>query len=142
MAFDILAAMIQQRPNLEKFDPLFYEGAPNLWASGSNGSFAFLNSNVYLHRLALSLTLTQRDFVNFYYWHVRADQVNSPLQFGQSGRIGVVGGEPSLVAGVPDAHLSDDFYVDWTRMLSPNVFIHDRFCDLDSWSRDSLDRWR
>jgi hypothetical protein len=107
----------------EKFDPLFYEGSPPLWASGSNGSFSFLNSNVQLHRLQFSLNPTQRDTLSFYYWHIRADQINSPVQFGQAGRITVIGGEPALVSGVPDAHLSDDFYVENLRVLSPNWFL-------------------
>lgn len=107
----------------EKFDPLFYEGAPPLWSSGSNGSFAFLNSNVLAHRISLALVVSPRDFVNFYYWHVRADRVNSPLQFGQSTRVVLVGGEPRLSPGVPDAHLSDDFYVDYTRGVTQNVFV-------------------
>lgn len=107
----------------EKFDPLFYEGAPPLWASGSNGSFSFLNSNVQLHRFQYSLNLTQRDTFNFYYWHLRADQINSPLQFGQAGRFTVIGGEPQLVSGVPDSHLSDDFYVEHFRVLSPNWYL-------------------
>lgn len=107
----------------EKFDPLFYEGAPPLWASGSNGSFSFLNSNVQLHRFQYSLNLTQRDTFNFYYWHLRADQINSPLQFGQAGRFAVIGGEPQLVSGVPDSHLSDDFYVEQFRILSPNWYL-------------------
>jgi len=107
----------------EKFDPLFYEGAPPLWASGSNGSFSFLNSNVQLHRLQFSFSPTQRDTVSFYYWHLLADQINSPLQFGQAGRIAVVGGEPQLVSGVPDSHLSDDFYIENFRILSPNWYL-------------------
>ena len=107
----------------EKFDPLFYEGSPPLWASGSNGSFSFLNSNVQLHRLQFSLNVTERDTFSFYYWHLRADQVNSPLQFGQSGRVVVVGGEPQLVSGVPDSHLSDDFYIEHFRILSPNWYL-------------------
>jgi hypothetical protein len=45
----------------EKFDPLFYEGAPNLWASGSNGSFSFLNSNIQAHRIAASINWTPTD---------------------------------------------------------------------------------
>jgi hypothetical protein len=107
----------------EKFDPLYYEGAPPLWATGSNGSFSFLNSNVLAHRLSLNLTLTPRDFMAFYYWHVRADETNSPIQFGQAGRIVVTGGEPSLVAGVATPHLSDDFYVEYTRVISPHIFL-------------------
>jgi hypothetical protein len=107
----------------EKFDPLFYEGSPALWASGSNGSFSFLNSNVQVHRIQLSINPTQRDTISFYYWHLRADQTNSPLQFGQAGRIVAVGGEPQLVSGVPDSHLSDDFYLEHFRMLNPNWFL-------------------
>jgi hypothetical protein len=107
----------------EKFDPLYYEGAPALWATGSNGSFSFLNSNVRAHRLSLNLTLNPTNFMAFYYWHVRADQVNSPLQFGQAGRIEASGGEPQLVAGVPNAHLSDDLYCEYTRMLTTHVFL-------------------
>jgi hypothetical protein len=107
----------------EKFDPLFYEGAPPLWASGSNGSFSFLNSNVQVHRLQCNVNWTERDTISFYYWHLRADQINSPLQFGQAGRVDVVGGEPQLVSGVPDSHLSDDFYVEDFRILNPNWYL-------------------
>lgn len=107
----------------EKFDPLFYEGSPALWATGSNGSFSFVNSNVQSHKIACNLSVSQRDTFSFYYWHIRADQINSPLQFGQAGRLIVVGGEPQLVAGVPDSHLSDDFYVEHFRILSPNMFL-------------------
>ncbi|MBU6239798.1 MAG: hypothetical protein KGQ51_18435 [Planctomycetes bacterium] len=107
----------------EKFDPLFYEGAPPLWASGSNGSFSFLNSNVQLHRIQLSANVTKRDTFSFYYWHLMADQINSPLQFGQAGRITVSGGEPELVSGVPDSHLSDDFYVENFRVINPNWYV-------------------
>lgn len=107
----------------EKFDPLFYEGSPPLWASGSNGSFSFLNSNVQLHRLQFSLNVTERDTFSFYYWHLRADQTNSPLQFGQAGRVVVIGGEPQLVSGVSNSHLSDDFYIEHFRILSPNWYL-------------------
>lgn len=108
---------------LEKFDPLFYEGSPPLWSSGSNGSFVFINSNVLAHRVSLALTVTPRDYVNLYYWHVRAAQVNSPLQFGMFARLDVTGGEPKLVSGVPNAHLSDDFYAEYTRAVSQNIFV-------------------
>lgn len=107
----------------EKFDPLFYEGAPNLWASGSNGSFSFLNSNIQTHRIQASVNLTPKDIYSFYYWHVRADQINSPIQFGQAGRVVVIGGEPQLVSGVPNKHLSDDFYIEHLKILSPNWYL-------------------
>jgi hypothetical protein len=107
----------------EKFDPLFYEGAPPLWATGSNGSFSFLNSNVLAHRISLNLTLNAKNFMAFYYWHVQADQINSPIQFGQAGRVAASGGEPQLVSGVPDPHLSDDFYIEHTRIVNQNIFF-------------------
>lgn len=107
----------------EKFDPLFYEGAPPLWATGSNGSFNFLNSNLIAHRISLNLTINPQNFMNFYYWRIHAEEVNSPLQFGQAGRIVTSGGEPELVSGVPDSHLSDDFYIEYTRVISSHVFL-------------------
>ncbi len=107
----------------EKFDPLFYEGSPVLWATGSNGSFSFTNSNVQSHRFFFGLSLSPRDTFSFYYWHVRADQENSPIQFGQAGRLVAVGGEPQLVSGVANSHLSDDFYLENLRILSPNMFL-------------------
>jgi len=107
----------------EKFDPLFYEGSPPLWAAGSNGSFSFLNSNVQAHRLQFSFNRTERDVVSFYYWHLLADQINSPLQFGQAGRVDVIGGEPQLVSGVPNSHLADDFYLENFKILSPNWYL-------------------
>ncbi len=110
-------------PQFEKFDPLFYEGSPVLWATGSNGSFSFINSNVQSHKLFLSLAVSERDTLSFHYWHIRADQENSPIQFGQAGRLVVVGGEPQLVSGVSNSHLSDDFYVENFRILSPNMFL-------------------
>jgi hypothetical protein len=107
----------------EKFDPLFYEGSPVLWATGSNGSFSFINSNVQSHRFFFSLAASESDTLSFHYWHVRADQENSPIQFGQAGRLVVVGGEPQLVSGVANSHLSDDFYVENFRILSPSMFL-------------------
>jgi hypothetical protein len=107
----------------EKFDPLFYEGSPVLWATGSNGSFSFINSNVQSHKLFFNLAVSERDTLSFHYWHIRADQENSPIQFGQAGRLVVVGGEPQLVSGVSNSHLSDDFYVENFRILSPNMFL-------------------
>ncbi len=107
----------------EKFDPLFYEGSPVLWATGSNGSFSFINSNVQSHKFFFSMAVSKRDTLSCHYWHIRADQENSPIQFGQAGRLVVVGGEPQLVSGVADSHLSDDFYIENFRILNPNMFL-------------------
>jgi hypothetical protein len=88
----------------EKFDPLFYEGSPVLWATGSNGSFSFINSNVQSHKVFFNFAVSERDTLSFHYWHIRAEQENSPVQFGQAGRLVVVGGE----------HF---------QILSPNMFL-------------------
>lgn len=108
---------------LERFDPLFYDGSPNGWATGYNGSFIFINSNVNAHRVTLSMYLTQRDILTLRYAHVRANELNSPVQFGQGTRLTVIGGSPSLIAGFRNAHLSDDFLVEYTRVLTQNAFL-------------------
>lgn len=110
-------------PRLERFDPLFYDGSPTGWATGYNGSFVFINSNLNVHRVTLAMYLTQRDILTLRYAHVRANELNSPIQFGQGTRFAVIGGAPGLVAGVAKAHLSDDFLIEYTRVLTPNAFF-------------------
>lgn len=109
--------------SLERFDPLFYDGGVHAFASGSNAALTFYNTNVRTHRLSLRLTLTPSDFLTMSYWRVEAAQVDSPLQFGQGGRIQSIGGRPALVSGVPSRHLSDDAYIEYVRMLSPNAYL-------------------
>ncbi|MDX2200413.1 MAG: alginate export family protein [Phycisphaerae bacterium] len=108
---------------LERFDPLFYDGGVHAFASGSNAALAFYNTNVRTHRVALNLTLSQQDILTFSYWRVAALEINSPLQFGQIGRVQTIGGQQVVVAGVPDEHLSDDLYLEYVRMLTPNAFL-------------------
>lgn len=108
---------------LERFDPLFYDGAPNTWSSGGNGSFAFYNSNLRVDRFRIDLTLSPADFVNLNYWNVRAAQVNSPIQYGQAARIVSSTGGYILVTGVPERALSQEFYVEYTRVLSRHWFL-------------------
>ncbi|MGY3450506.1 hypothetical protein [Bradyrhizobium sp. USDA 4353] len=107
----------------ERFDPLYYAGSPPLWATGGNGSLAFYNSNVSAHRFRIDLALSKQDFLKLWYWYIDAAQLNSPVQFGQAARLGLVGeGLPSVVVGVQRPHLSDDYYVEFTRVLSANLF--------------------
>ncbi len=108
---------------LERFDPLFYDGGVHAFASGSNAALAFYNTNVASHRLSLNLTLSPADFLTLSYWRVDAAETNSPLQFGQGGRIEFINGQPVLVSGVPTTHLSDDFYLEFVRALSPNAYL-------------------
>jgi len=108
---------------LERFDPLFYDGGVNAFSSGSNAALTFYNTNVRSHRLALSLSLSPLDQLTLSYWHVAAAQRNSPLQFGQGGRIVSVDGMPALVSGVPQPQLSDDLYLEYVRQLIANTYL-------------------
>jgi len=108
---------------LERFDPLFYDGSPAGWATGTNGSFVFINSNVNAHRLSLALYLSQQDFLTLRYAHVRANQLHSPVQFGQATRLTFANGIPGLIAGVRKAHLADDTMAEYTRVLTKNAFL-------------------
>lgn len=93
---------------LERFDPLFYDGGVYAFSSGSNAAQTFYNANVSSHRLSLNLSLSPRDLLTLSYRRVNAAQLNSPLQFGQGGRIILIGSVPALISCVPRSHLSDD----------------------------------
>lgn len=99
---------------LERFDPLYYDGSPSSWGSGSKSSMVFINSNVQAHQLALRVTPTPEDIVTLRYAHIRANELGSPIQFGQAAR---------PFAGVLDAHLADDVFLEWTRVLSRNAYL-------------------
>jgi hypothetical protein len=122
-AFQTFSGDNPRTQRLERFDPLFYDGSPAGWATGSNGSFVFINSNLNAHRLTLGLTVTPRDLLTFRYAHVRANELGSPIQFGQATRLTLANGVPALVSGVRKAHLSDDFLAEYTRVISPNIFL-------------------
>jgi hypothetical protein len=107
----------------ERFDALFYEGSPTGWATGGNASLAFYNSNVMAHRFGADLALSDRDFAKARYWHVRAAEESSPIQFGQEAEVVFEDGTPLIVVGVQNPHLSDDFYLEYTRLLTSNVFF-------------------
>lgn len=105
---------------LERFDPLYYEGSPSSWATGSKSASTFINSNVNAHSLALRVQPTQRDTLTLRYAHIRANELNSPVQFGQATRVDVNG---NVVTGVTNAHLSDDVFLEYNRVINPNTFL-------------------
>ena len=54
---------------------------------------------------------------------MRAAQADSPIQYGQAGRLAMQGGTVALVSGVPVRPLSQELYVEWTRVLSQRLFL-------------------
>lgn len=108
---------------LERFDPLFYEGSPSSWSTGSKSSMVFINSNVSAYQASLRMTPTERDTVTLRYAHIRANELRSPIQFGQGTRVETSGNVPSPVAGATHHHLSDDVFLEYNRVINPNTFL-------------------
>ena len=108
---------------LERFDPLYYDGGPSAWATGFKSAMLFINSNVQSHNLSLTLQPTERDTITLRYAHVRANELLSPVQFGQATRVDLDGATGNVVSGVTDPHLSDDFFVEYRRIINSNTFL-------------------
>ena len=111
-------------PQLERFDPLYYEGSPGAWATGSKSSMVFINSNVNASELALQVQPTERDTFTLRYSHIRANELNSPLQYGQATRVELTGGTQNVVTGVTRYHLSDDVFLEYNRVINKNAFFN------------------
>jgi hypothetical protein len=105
----------------ERFDPLFYGNGLDNWWFGANGAFTFLNSNTAHHRATLQLVLSQKDFLKVQYVHTRANELFSPIQFGQATRAALTSGGLVLVNGVANAHLADEIYAEWAHVFSKNT---------------------
>lgn len=110
-------------PGLERFDPLNYEGSPASWATGSKSALVFINSNVQSHQLTFKLTPSPQDFLTLRTAHIRVNELRSPIQFGQATRLDLTEDLGSVVAGVTDPHLSDDVFIEYTRVLNRNIFL-------------------
>jgi hypothetical protein len=108
---------------LERFDPLYYEGNPSAWSTGTKSSMMFLNSNVNAHQLSLQVKPSEADTWTLRYAHIRANELNSPIQFGQGTRLDVTDGTPTPVAGVGDHHLADDIYLEYSRVINANTYL-------------------
>ena len=105
---------------LERFDPLYCQGSPSAWATGSKSASTFINSNVNALTLALRVQPTPRDTITLRYAHIRANELNSPIQFGQATRVDING---NVVSGVTDAHLADDLFLEYSRIINRNTFL-------------------
>ena len=105
---------------LERFDPLYYQGSPSAWATGSKSASTFINSNVNALTLALRVQPTPQDTWTLRYAHIRANELNSPVQFGQATRVNVNG---NVVSGVTDSHLSDDLFLEYSHIINRNTYL-------------------
>lgn len=105
---------------LERFDPLYYQGSPSAWATGSKSASTFINSNVNALTLAIQVKPTRQDTWTLRYAHIRANELNSPIQFGQATRVDING---NVVSGVTDAHLADDLFLEYSRIINRNIFL-------------------
>lgn len=105
---------------LERFDPLYYQGSPSAWATGSKSASTFINSNVNALTVALQAKPSQQDTITLRYAHIRANELSSPVQFGQATRFDADG---NLVTGVTNAHLADDVFLEWSRIVNRNTFL-------------------
>jgi len=109
---------------LERFDPLYYEGNPSAWSTGSKSSMVFINSNVNAHQLVVSVAPTRQDTITLRVARISANELLSPIQFGQATRLEFDnGGIANPIAGVTRAHLSDDLYLEYSRVVTPNVYL-------------------
>ena len=104
----------------ERFDPLYYQGSPSAWATGSKSASTFINSNVNALSVALRVQPTRQDTFTLRYAHIRANELGSPIQFGQASRVDASG---NIISGVTNAHLADDLFLEYSRIINRNTFL-------------------
>lgn len=104
-------------PTYERFDPMFWGNGLDNWWFGANGAYAWINANLRARRVIVDLYPSEKDAVQFQFVRAYADQLNSPVQFGQ----GATFTDGALVVGVPTAHLSDEYYLQYARVFTPSL---------------------
>ncbi|MFN7427410.1 MAG: hypothetical protein ACK5T2_13315 [bacterium] len=103
----------------ERFDPMFWGNGLTNWWFGANGAYAWLNSNIRARRFTLDAYFSPQDIIQFQFVQISADEVNSPVQFGQGARFTSNG----LLVGVPVAKLSDEVYLQYARVINPRLVV-------------------
>ena len=101
----------------ERFDPMFWGNGLDNWWFGANGAYSWLNANLRAQRFIVDAYLSAQDILQFQFVRAKADQLNSAVQFGQGVRFTGNG----LVVGVPQAELSDEFYLQYARVFNPQL---------------------
>jgi hypothetical protein len=101
----------------ERFDPMFWGNGLENWWFGANGAYSWLNANLRAQRFIVDAYLSAQDILQFQYVNAAADQLNSAVQFGQGVRFTSNG----LVVGVPQAELSDEFYLQYAHVFNSQL---------------------
>jgi hypothetical protein len=101
----------------ERFDPMFWGNGLENWWFGANGAYSWLNANLRAHRFIVDAYFSSRDIVQAQYVHATVDQLNSAVQFGQGARFT----SSQLVVGVPKYGLSDEIYLQYSRVFNPKL---------------------
>ncbi len=110
-------------PKLERFDPLYYEGSPGIWATGAESSMVFINTNLKALEFSAAVQPSQKITVTLRYAYISADKLESPLQFGQATRLVSTPSGFNLIDGVTKHHLSDDLFLEYNQILTENLFL-------------------
>ncbi len=110
-------------PKLERFDPLYYEGSPGAWATGSKSSMVFINSNLRALEFAFAVQPSKQDALTLRFARIDADKLGSPIQFGQTTRLVSTPSGFNLISGVTKRHLSDDLFLEYNHIFGPDVFL-------------------
>ena len=111
-------------PGLERFDPLYYEGSPSAWSTGTKSSMVFINSNLKAFGVTLRMMPSPKDILTLRYTNVSVYELRSPIQFGQAARVEFSDGIPTVVAGVTEPELADDIFIEYNRIISKNIFFN------------------
>jgi hypothetical protein len=82
----------------------------------------FINSNVNAHQVELSVRPSMQDTITLRYAHIRANELRSPIQFGQATRF-EIGDVDNIIAGVTDPHLADDVFLEYIRIVDRNTYL-------------------
>ncbi|MBN1184961.1 MAG: hypothetical protein JXB49_21935 [Bacteroidales bacterium] len=111
----------------ERFDPLYFEGNPSAWSTGSKSSMVFINSNVQSHGLSLRIFPSKKDILTLRYAHISVQQLLSPIQFGQATRVEFSEDIPTVISGVTNRHLADDIFLEYNRIINQNIYFNAGF---------------
>ena len=126
-AYQIFSGDDPNTSGLERFDPLYYEGSPSAWSTGSKSSMVFINSNVQAFTLSFRMVPSPRDIITLRYTNIAVHQLRSPIQFGQAARVDFSDGASTVVSGVTERGLGDDFFIEYNRVINKNIFFNAGF---------------